>query len=585
MNTRSANGHNSLFQRFALRVVLLAVLPVLVVIILLLSKGSRDTNQELRRVNQQTVAQLTHAFAQYHEQTEAMTRQIESDSLLIRFLQRPYRQGTDYANYARSIYAHMHYITVRDHARSLQLFHANHSIPNGFGMFYVDSYLWEDPFFEGFLRDEEQLSAYMLLPRGSEYPAFHPLSHAADMLLYIRKIQELGSRTHAYAVISIPVSELFVMSGFPQEGSFDAFSGLLSYNFTNRPLDEGVMQRLATGAEQEAHTGVAFYSSRSLAPLPLRIIVATPRGGGFNTLLLVSVLLLSIVPTVNYLFYRYWSRMLKAIQRLISQARRALVGDPNFRLLPTDDKDLNVVVTSINYLLQRVSSLLEEMVMQEHATRDAQLLALQHQINPHLIYNTMEMLAGRMELKGSYEESDALSDFAHLFRYNINAQKEPTTLSSELENVERYLAIQRLMQREVSLTQHIEEGLGALPIMRFVLQPLVENSLVHGACPGQKPLKVRIQARREGRYARLRITDNGCGMEPARLEQLRSLLKDPDPQQEGHASIGLRNIASRLKLLYGTELSLTSKEGRGTQVNFLVPLPLALHRSRRPAIS
>ncbi|MEG0766416.1 MAG: histidine kinase, partial [Clostridia bacterium] len=317
--------------------------------------------------------------------------------------------------------------------------------------------------------------------------------------------------------------------------------------------------------------GHAFYSIHDLSPLPLRLLTVTSRVGNISSYLIACVALLAMMPLINYIFVYYWTRLVQSIQRLIREARRALVGDLSFRLHPTNEKDLNVIVDSINYLLERVSGLLQEVIRQENATRDAQLLALQHQINPHFIYNTMELLAGRMEVQGMYEESDALTDFAHLFRYNLNAANEATTLASEVANVERYLGIQRLLRGGVVLTQEIEPELRMLPVMRFLLQPLVENSLEHGGHGQDGTLLLTLRAKREGKFARILVADNGMGMMPEQLEQVRAHLQSAE---EGHVkeSIGLYNIHSRLQLLYGTTLWVESVPNVGTTVSFLVPL-------------
>ncbi|MEG0864320.1 MAG: histidine kinase [Clostridia bacterium] len=573
MKKRQVSVKSHLQRRFTLRVLFLVTLPVLVVILMLLIKNEQDINADLLKAHNQTTKQLLDSMQSYCAQIDHSAMLLQNDSVLSTFLNRPYKAGVDYNTYANAIRARFNYIIDSGDNKSTFLFHSNETIPSGFGFFYSEHFLKDDPLLVDFLADPNAEVGWFFHHANSPFAAFHPLAHTLDTLMYIRKLKPLNrSAVTAYVVTQVPIPTLINVSGFTHNALFSKENATLTYNFTQQEPSQKVLTALLRKKADTERTAGAFYSICPLLPLPFQLITITSSIGGISNYLIICLVLLAMLPLINFIFVHYWTNMIRSIQRMIREARRALVGDSSFRLHPTDDKDLNVIVDSVNYLLQRVSWLLAEVVRQENATRDAQLLALQHQINPHFIYNTMELLAGRMELHELYKESDALSDFAHLFRYNLNAAHEATTLSSEVANVERYLGIQRLLRSDVDLVKSIEPCLLSLPMMRFALQPLVENSLEHGGHKRSELLTLTLQAITEGAYARISLMDNGIGMSAEQLLQVRSHLQTPD---EGNAkdSIGLFNIHSRLQLLYNTSLTIESTEGEGTTVSFLVPLP------------
>lgn len=241
-----------------------------------------------------------------------------------------------------------------------------------------------------------------------------------------------------------------------------------------------------------------------------------------------------------------------------------------FRLSMTGNQDMDVIVKSMNTLLEQVSELMDKNVKQQLMIHQAQLLALQHQINPHFIYNTVDLIAARIELQGMYEESDALSNFAALFRYNLDVNNERTTLMMELANVRQYLNIQKLSKPNIILHTDIAQGLEYLEIPRFTFQPLVENSVLHGLTVPEKTLTITISASLDGSDALFSITDDGVGMPQATLEKLRSRLNDPNDKDR--SSIGLINIHRRLLLLNGSGLQIESQEGEYTIIRFRLPV-------------
>lgn len=213
---------------------------------------------------------------------------------------------------------------------------------------------------------------------------------------------------------------------------------------------------------------------------------------------------------------------------------------------------------------------MKKTLSQQEAIHQAQLLALQHQINPHFIYNTVDLLASRMEIHGMYEESDALANFVALFRYNLNVNNERTTLATELENVKRYLNIQHIGRPNIKLETRIDPSLLQTAMPRFTFQPLVENSVLHGLSFPEQMLTITISVEVVDQMAVFSIRDNGVGIAPEKLEHLKRMLADPDYSEK--KSVGLLNIHKRLLILNGSGLEIESNDGCSTSITFRLPL-------------
>ncbi|MCI9283596.1 MAG: histidine kinase [Lachnospiraceae bacterium] len=236
--------------------------------------------------------------------------------------------------------------------------------------------------------------------------------------------------------------------------------------------------------------------------------------------------------------------------------------------------------------------LLNEMIDKNHlinvSKKQAEYLALQNQINPHFLYNTLEGIRSEALLAGLDSIAEMTEALATFFRYTISQVENLVTLEDELANIENYYYIQQFRFGE-KLALHIEydhdDELDELEILQFrlpklTLQPIVENSIYHGIERkiGKGNLVIRICISNE--RLRIRISDDGMGMTEEKLkllnEKMRRLTLDDvqEPENSRKGGIALVNVNNRIKLLFGEEYGITfySREGAGTDV--LITLPL-----------
>lgn len=215
--------------------------------------------------------------------------------------------------------------------------------------------------------------------------------------------------------------------------------------------------------------------------------------------------------------------------------------------------------------------------------KQAEYLALQNQINPHFLYNTLEAIRADALIAGVDQIADTTEALATFFRYTITDVDRLVTLSDELENVEDYFTIQKFRfgdRMDLELELNDEELLSAR-MPRLVLQPLVENAVVHGLeeKTGEGIVKVVVESSRNVLY--VYVKDDGVGMDTEQMEKLNEIFSTQNRTRKRFGDgknrkggIALPNVNSRIKLLFGEDygLHVFSSEGMGTEIRMILPL-------------
>jgi two-component system, LytTR family, sensor kinase len=206
------------------------------------------------------------------------------------------------------------------------------------------------------------------------------------------------------------------------------------------------------------------------------------------------------------------------------------------------------------------------------ALQESQLRMLESQINPHFLFNALGLIsytAIRERARETEEISYCLSD---LLRYSLRNLAAPVTLGQEIEAVQRYLAIQKLrFGARLRVELDVDDSLRDLHIPCMILQPLVENAVVHAVEPLARPVTVRVRAERLPDGLQLEISDDGPGMASGAVEMLRS---GSFTTRAGRDTVGLPNVIRRLQLEYGSHcrVNLDSQLGHGTRVTIRLPV-------------
>jgi two-component system sensor histidine kinase YesM len=232
---------------------------------------------------------------------------------------------------------------------------------------------------------------------------------------------------------------------------------------------------------------------------------------------------------------------------------------------------------SFNIMTSKIRELLDFKVREQENLKKAELKALQAQINPHFLYNTLDTIVWMAESNQTGQVIEIVRALSSFFRIALSRGKDWIPISQEIEHVSSYLHIQKIRYRdildyEVDVDESIKDG----TILKLTLQPLVENALYHGIKNKRNGGTIRVRARKgsPGRVL-LEVQDNGVGCTPYRLAKILETLEDDSheitPDGEG---FGLANVNKRIKLYYGPEygLAVESQYHQGTRVTVSIPL-------------
>ncbi|SMG55698.1 cache domain-containing sensor histidine kinase [Paenibacillus aquistagni] len=252
--------------------------------------------------------------------------------------------------------------------------------------------------------------------------------------------------------------------------------------------------------------------------------------------------------------------------------------------------EITVMANEFNKMMNQIDMLTKELLDANTALlgaelerKQAELSYLRSQINPHFLYNTLEMIKGMAAVKGAQEIRASAAALASIFRYSIKGDGM-VPLQTELSIIESYLHIQRLrFGSRFHVELDAEEAALDCLVPKMILQPIVENAVYHGLELKEKQGLLRIQAvKSTADDLILIVEDDGVGMEPDRLEWLKSMLLE-SPQDllsgKGKGSIGFANVNARIKLMYGSKygLAVRSVAGKGTWVQLTLSAKAGVH--------
>jgi two-component system sensor histidine kinase YesM len=253
--------------------------------------------------------------------------------------------------------------------------------------------------------------------------------------------------------------------------------------------------------------------------------------------------------------------------------RISLQGYMEISIMATE---LNSMLDEIDHLTQRLLETNAELYGIELEKKKSELAFLRSQINPHFLYNTLEAITGIAVVEGQSKIKTMTRSLSNIFRYSIKGG-DVVPLREEVRIIESYVQIQQIRFADrFSVHYAISEEALAFAIPKMILQPLVENAIYHGFEPTLKAGELWIKGSIDGQGKLfLTVEDNGTGMEPNRLEELRNRMSASSsamPEAEDGGSIGLVNVNNRIKLMFGPEygVSMDSVLGSGTQIRLTI---------------
>lgn len=286
-----------------------------------------------------------------------------------------------------------------------------------------------------------------------------------------------------------------------------------------------------------------------------------------NTILTISLACIFIAILVPSIFIIRFARRTNEIIRFTREVKE---GDLTVRIQDPSEDELGQIASSFNDMLDELNLYIDRVYKAEIKQKHTELAALQARINPHFLYNTLEVIRMRAISQGAQDVGEMIYSLSALFRTFVQ-QKSIYLLRDELEACRLYLELFRIRYKDkFSYEIECDLVLGGKQVLQMSLQPIIENYIVHGLRTDRTDNRIHIRALPGEKGIYVRIEDNGHGISSERLEEIRLAIAPEAPEGE---SFGLRSVNERLKLLYGDEygIELESQLNEGTIVNIWLP--------------
>jgi sensor histidine kinase YesM len=279
------------------------------------------------------------------------------------------------------------------------------------------------------------------------------------------------------------------------------------------------------------------------------------------------------------IFAYYMSqRMLNPLGRLNQMLNEYGSGESRQVILEQVSRidEVDLLGLNFNRMVRRIDDLVEQTLVAsqqriklEYEKKEILMLALQTQINPHFLYNTLDNLIHLIETGRTNSAVEMINSLSRLFRYVTN-REQTIRMRDEIMYARTYAAIMSHRYENFQCVWHIDESVLECSTIKLILQPLIENAIHHGARKTRNPVTIDISCRLKGHLIEIVVKDDALGMPEERLAEVRRQLADP-----GMKKAGIYNVNARIKLNYGEAygLSIDSEEGKGSAATILLPAP------------
>ncbi len=475
------------------------------------------------------------------------------DMEVINFFSQPY-EADSYYIYNDKILPRIKLIQTASNSgvSDLTVYMKNETIPEGYGMF------------EHFSRDTTAEELETLL----ENTGGRWLTDRADdnrKLCYIQGIYAAYS-DELLAIVEAEISPewlLFSNQNFQDEIWVSDEELLYTNSVEEMPASLGEFRR----------TKQHIIMSRDFSSLGLKLVLRTKEDSPYQYMAVYILLFLGFL-AASMLVYLFLLRgVVRDANNMICQIRRSVDHDFNEYVVTESRFELAVIAEKFNEIVEQIHLLIDDSVEKKLAQREAQITAMQCQINPHMLCNSLQIIQYQLEMNQQYDISRSVAILGKIMRYGIDNKSIMTSVELEVEHLNLYMEFQKLRfdPGEVEFEVDADENLNKCSMIKLTLQPIVENALIHGKRKGQ-PIRVTVRVYKKENRIRFEIINTGKKQSKEELDNMRRQLHEPE-SSAGRSSIGLTNINRRNTLFYSekSELQIGTDEEGNTKIAFEIP--------------
>ena len=429
-------------------------------------------------------------------------------------------------------------------------------------------------------RDINLQSNQVFLKDGNELMVFHQVHRFDDkqpIALVVMRLRPYQLQDILDEIKTVPEETILVFND--QNEIIEADYGT-EWDMSS-DIIESIRSELAEGERKEGSYDEQFWFYRSINGGKLQVLLTVPNQTIVDALLptVASCILVAIIAVIASIICSvvYSRAVSRPIRKLSDEMKTITLNEYSGTLLESREDEIGILQDSFNHMIERNKELIAQQYQTKIEKRNAQLRALQAQINPHFMYNTLQVIGGMALDKDApeiYTITLALSD---ILRYSLNFSKEMIHLSEEIKYLQSYVMIQNeRFGGKVHLVLDLAPETQQCLIPKLILQPLAENSFEHGLLnkDGDWIISVASEITESGDLQIL-VKDNGVGFEKDRLEEIqRKLHQDTAQVLKSGSHIGLANVHTRIKLRGQNErhgVTISSSPGVGTTIKVLMP--------------
>lgn len=581
--------HNwSVISKFVAIYVSILLVSLAVTGYTLYRQAASSAIEQAQTVLEQNLLQTKESIKEKVAMTENISQIIAFDSRMQTFLDSDFIiesiQLQDYRDNIAPILDNI--MRQNPYIHSIHVYMGNPTIPElygGYDGFYSMQRIRSDPAYRPILENNALRSSWRGLHK-EKVLLFRPdLVSNADVLSFNRKVYSIRNYEVAGMVeieitakelfktledsVSTEIGDVFVADGSDRivsenvPGAYGKRLGQL--DLTGLPLEGSVNRIASVGGKRSIVISIPLSgpSLRIVGIFPLGHVLEKVNASIRTTIVVLALALLLLSLLVYYVTARLLSRM-KVLLKAMKQVRE---GSLDVSVPVVWNDEFSQMALSFNHMTERIHGLVETVYKAELLEKEAEVKALESQINPHFLYNTLATISW-VARKAKAPEVVRISDsLAKFYRLVLNKGSSETLIGNELDMVKAYLAIQKFrFEDRFDAIFEVDERVREFITVKNILQPLVENALVHGIEPKRAHGTIFIKAWLEEDRVVLQIADDGVGISGDRLSELKKG-QPVDSQGSGYA---LANIMGRLRMMHGDrhQLELYSRPGIGTVV-------------------
>lgn len=317
-------------------------------------------------------------------------------------------------------------------------------------------------------------------------------------------------------------------------------------------------------------SGIAYTGWRLVSVIPEETLNISGNSTKYILIMVVSLTAATLLIVNQYIAGRISQPLISLNDAIANMEGVKNIPDTIYE---NGSEEVQILGQTLHAYISQIDRLMNEIIREEEEKRKSELDALQAQINPHFLYNTLDSIVWMIEGEKNEDAVFMITQLASLFRISLNRGRTMISIDQELQHAKAYLNIQKVRYKNAfEAVYDIEEPVGRYATVKLVIQPILENAIYHGIKDAEDSGIIRIHGWKDGNDIYITVSDNGYGMSE---EEVRALLEgDEKPAASKHGSgVGLLNVHRRLRLRFGSRygLKIESEMDVGTTVTIHIP--------------